>query len=75
MRTAVSPDDAIFRQLSKAYSQAHPQMSTGKSCPDNPMFYNFFKDGITNGATWYEVKGGMQDWSYMHTNAFEVIGW
>jgi len=72
LRTAVSPDDAIFRQLSKAYSQAHPQMSTGKSCPDNPMFYNFFKDGITNGATWYEVKGGMQDWSYMHTNAFEI---
>jgi len=46
-------------------------MWEGKPCldiyPDET-----FKDGITNGAEWYVVSGGMQDWNYLNTNCFEV---
>jgi hypothetical protein len=31
-----------------------------------------FNDGITNGAAWYVIDGGMQDWSYAYTSDMEV---
>lgn len=64
-----SPDDDIFRQLALAYSNAHPTMHLGKPCPNDQ--YGFLH-GITNGAAWYSVKGGMQDYNYMTTNCFEI---
>ncbi|KAG9332180.1 hypothetical protein JZ751_015716 [Albula glossodonta] len=66
-----SPDDAVFRMVSLAYSQGNPVMHKGIPCPH---LYpgEFFKDGITNGAGWYSVPGGMQDWNYLYTNCFEV---
>ncbi len=64
-----SPDDDIFRQLSLAYSTNHATMSLGKPCPgDRSGFVN----GITNGAAWYSVSGGMQDYNYLHSNCFEI---
>lgn len=66
-----SPDDKVFQQLSKAYSQENPLMHNGHPCEG--MYRNeYFKDGITNGANWYNVPGGMQDWNYLNTNCFEV---
>lgn len=64
-----SPDDDIFRQLALAYSKSHATMSQGLPCP---MDKYGFLDGITNGADWYNVKGGMQDYNYLHSNCFEI---
>ncbi|ODN04202.1 Carboxypeptidase D [Orchesella cincta] len=66
-----SPDDAIFHQLALTYSKAHKTMAGGYPCP---KIYpdEKFKDGITNGAQWYVIHGGMQDWNYFHTNCFEI---
>ncbi|XP_043974621.1 carboxypeptidase D [Gambusia affinis] len=66
-----SPDDEVFKQVAKAYSQENSLMSKGHPCNDlDPEDY--FEDGITNGANWYTVPGGMQDWNYVNTNCFEV---
>lgn len=66
-----SPDDKIFKQLANAYSAAHRIMHNGKPCVD---LYpgETFKNGVTNGADWYSVAGGMQDWNYLHSNCFEI---
>lgn len=62
-----SLDDAVFRQLALSYSKAHPTMGEGRPCANE-----YFRDGITNGAEWYVVKGGMQDYNYIHSNCFEL---
>lgn len=61
-----SPDDAVFRHLASVYSQKHGTMHRGNLCGEN------FPGGITNGAKWYDVGGGMQDWNYLHSNCFEI---
>ena len=64
-----SPDDAIFRELALVYSQSHATMHLGQTCPGD---WESFPNGITNGAHWYDVPGGMQDYNYLHSNCFEV---
>eukprot|EP00741_Cyanophora_paradoxa_P021717 tig00000241_g20962.t1 len=59
---AATPDDALFRSLASTYAQAHPTM---KNSPE-------FPGGITNGAQWYVLYGGMQDWNYIWTGAVEL---
>ncbi|KAM6315882.1 carboxypeptidase D [Podargus strigoides] len=66
-----SPDDAVFQQLALSYSKENTKMYQGSPCED--MYPNeYFPHGITNGAQWYNVPGGMQDWNYVNTNCFEV---
>ena len=65
----ISPDDDIFRQLALTYSKAHPTMHLGRPCKGDK---DGFRDGITNGAAWYNVNGGMQDYNYMQSNCFEI---
>ncbi len=45
-----SPDDQTFVYFAKLYASLHKSMATSTE----------FNDGITNGARWYPVYGGMQ---------------
>lgn len=75
-----SPDDDIFRILALTYSNAHPRMHLGRPCPPmangpygaRTLLEERFPDGTTNGAAWYPVAGGMQDYNYLHSNDFEI---
>ncbi|XP_053560155.1 carboxypeptidase Z isoform X2 [Bombina bombina] len=65
-----TPDEKVFQMLSKTYVASHPIMSD-KS--ENRCGGNFAKKGsIINGAEWYSFSGGMSDFSYLHTNCFEL---
>ncbi|KAF7490277.1 Carboxypeptidase -like protein [Sarcoptes scabiei] len=69
-----SPDDDVFRYLAHLYSKNHPQMSKGRceDVCDLDLIEEYFPDGITNGAEWYPVNGGMQDWNYIECDCFEL---
>ncbi|KAF7821702.1 carboxypeptidase SOL1-like isoform X2 [Senna tora] len=56
------PDDDTFRFMASIYSHSHYNMSSSKEFPG----------GITNGAFWYPIYGGMQDWNYIHAGCFEL---
>ena len=63
-----SADDDVFIHLAKTYSFAHPEMHTGPRCANGyrePQ--GGFRDGITNGADWYAVKGTMIVISLLHS--------
>jgi carboxypeptidase D len=57
-----TPDDALLRAFSLTYSSNNP-----------PMFNSaYFSQGIVNGAAWYVVAGGMQDWNYRYEGCFDL---
>uniref|UniRef100_A0A1B6LU96 Peptidase M14 domain-containing protein n=1 Tax=Graphocephala atropunctata TaxID=36148 RepID=A0A1B6LU96_9HEMI len=66
----LSPDNDVFVMLSKTYSDAHPTMHLGEPCPGLPN--ERFPEGIVNGAKWYVVSGGMQDYNYEHSSCLEI---
>jgi len=70
---SASPDDETFRHIAMTYANNHPKMSdrTRPGCdqPHNPFAK---QGGITNGAAWYTVEGGMQDFNYLSSNDFEI---
>ncbi|KAL5275919.1 CPD family protein [Megaselia abdita] len=61
-----SPDDRFFKLMAHTYSENHPVMRNGKDCNET------FTNGVTNGAFWYELNGGMQDFNYAFSNCFEL---
>lgn len=63
-------ENEIFKYLASTYANSHRKMYQGKPCPS--YIRESFPDGITNGADWYAVTGGMQDWSYLHGGTYEL---
>ena len=57
-----TPDDALFIGISSAYAGANPRMAASA----------VFPGGITNGARWYVIHGGLQDYSYVWHATHEV---
>lgn len=56
------PLDALCQEVSLAYADLNPEMSASSE----------FNRGITNGAAWYVLYGGMQDWSYIWYNDLQI---
>jgi predicted deacylase len=48
------PQQNLVKSLSLEYAKLAPYIASSTT----------FENGITNGYAWYEVNGGMQDWSY-----------
>ena len=74
MRGAIysaSPDDDYFKHLARTFADNHGSMATmdGKSCGYTEKS---FHRGITNGAEWYQVPGGMEDYNYLYGDCFEI---
>ena len=56
-----TPDEDLFVYISEEYSYYN-----------SPMWNGSFTHGITNGAEWYTIDGGMQDWHYRYMGCNEV---
>jgi hypothetical protein len=61
-----SPDEALFQAVSRSYSSNNPPMWA-----DND-YTQHFTNGIVNGADWYSISGGLQDWSYRYDGSLDV---
>lgn len=66
---SLTPDDDVFKHLSLTYSTNHAKMSKGVACKPSA---SGFQRGITNGAAWYPLTGGMQDYNYVWYGCMEV---
>jgi len=66
---SLTPDDDVFKHLAGVFSFNHGRMFAGEACKVGaPEFEN----GTTNGAAWYPLTGGMQDYNYIWHGCMEV---
>nr|XP_004661522.1 probable carboxypeptidase X1 isoform X2 [Jaculus jaculus] len=66
-----TPDDAVFRWLSTVYAGSNRVMQDTDRRPCHSQDFSLHGN-IINGADWHTVPGSMNDFSYLHTNCFEV---
>lgn len=66
-RESLSPDDDLLVHLALTYTIAHPAMRNTKQCGKYE-----FEEGISNGADWYPLTGGMQDYNYLQAGCVEI---
>lgn len=60
-----SPDDDTFRFISETYARTNQPMLTSKGDSS-------FHAGTVNGAAWYVLYGGMQDFNYLRYGCLEI---
>ncbi len=58
---SAAPDDDILIDISLDYSE-----------DNSPMYNGSWPQGITNGADWYVIYGGMQDWNMVWQGDFDL---
>ena len=64
---SAAPDDKLFKHLAHIYADNHGTMAKdSRQCGDS------FHGGVTNGADWYALSGGMEDFNYFWTDCFEI---
>lgn len=56
------PNEAYVKELCLEYAGLTPYINMSTA----------FKNGITNGYAWYEVNGGMQDWSIYYRKDLQI---
>ncbi len=56
------PQEALVKELCLEYAGLAPYIAAS----------TVFQNGITNGYAWYEVNGGMQDWSIYYRKDLQI---
>lgn len=62
---SASPEDGLLVSLSRSYANPNPTIFASNA---DAAFFN----GITNGADWYVVRGGMQDWNFVWRGGIQL---
>ncbi|RQV99350.1 hypothetical protein EH220_01865 [bacterium] len=60
-----TPEHDLFYHLAYTYASYNSSMLSNHSSPS-------FINGTTNGADWYVISGGMQDWNYVWMGCKEI---
>ncbi|XP_048865352.1 inactive carboxypeptidase-like protein X2 isoform X2 [Brienomyrus brachyistius] len=64
-------DDPVFRWLAFSYASTHRLMTdAGRRVCHTEDFAK--EEGTINGASWHTAPGSMNDFSYLHTDCFEL---